>query len=391
MKIAILSPYPTLPFQTELRCRPTGFRGTATWTVTLADALAHLPDTEVHVVTETEEIAHSTTVQAGPVRVHFVRAPARFKTATLWQLDRYRLQQVIRQIGPDVVHGQGIEHQYGYAAVTARLPHLITIHGSCALANAIHPPPWFSRMRLAEWLEARCLRRARNLVVINPFIEQVLPRSPPPRRLFHIPNAVAEPFFDPPTAPRQDNLLLSIGAIERLKGADILLRAVAGLPDGGRAVRIKLIGQCPPGQEAYRAELETFARDHGLQVDWAGYLTAAAIARELRQCTALVHASHHENAPMAIAEALSTGTPVLAADVGGVRHMVQDGVTGGLFPRGDHQALAGHLQTVLADAALRARWSNAARAFARAQYHPQRVAELTRAAYATILQSEPQP
>jgi glycosyltransferase involved in cell wall biosynthesis len=48
-------------------------------------------------------------------------------------------------------------------------------------------------------------------------------------------------------------------------------------------------------------------------------------------------------------EAMSAGVPVIGADVGGIPHIVKDGVNGYLFPKGDASALEERLRTLLED------------------------------------------
>ena len=113
---------PDFPFRKELGCRTPSYEGNATWTVALANHLAKIPDTEVHVVTEADGIPQSAIVANG-VQVHFITAPEKYKTLTLWHYDRERMMQALDQIQPDIVHGQGIENQYGFVAVTSKWPH----------------------------------------------------------------------------------------------------------------------------------------------------------------------------------------------------------------------------------------------------------------------------
>ena len=63
-------------------------------------------------------------------------------------------------------------------------------------------------------------------------------------------------------------------------------------------------------------------------------------------------------------EALSTGLPVLASRIGGIPEYVDDGVSGYLFPPGEHRALAAHLRRLSYDSAECQRLGAAARAIA---------------------------
>jgi len=70
----------------------------------------------------------------------------------------------------------------------------------------------------------------------------------------------------------------------------------------------------------------------------------------------------YESLPMVILEAMSFGVPVVAADVGGVREMVKDGVTGFLIPPGSPDILADRLEAMLNNEGLRDQMVEAAKA-----------------------------
>ena len=171
MKVAILSPYPTFPFaHGSWVAKKFLYGNNATWTVSLAQWLAKIPDTEVHVLTESDDIPRSKNIAVEGAVIHFIKVPARFKTLTFWQFDRLRLHRILDEIRPDIVHGQGIESQYGYAAVTAHYPCILTIHGLSKLSNrGAGYSPGSGRVRLVELFEWYCMRKVRNIIVINPF------------------------------------------------------------------------------------------------------------------------------------------------------------------------------------------------------------------------------
>jgi glycosyltransferase involved in cell wall biosynthesis len=83
-------------------------------------------------------------------------------------------------------------------------------------------------------------------------------------------------------------------------------------------------------------------------------------------------------------EAAAMGVPVIGTDVGGVPETMQAGVTGLLVPPGDPAALAGALESLLADPALRRRMGDAGRELIRGQglFSAERTAGLVEQAYA---------
>ena len=65
--------------------------------------------------------------------------------------------------------------------------------------------------------------------------------------------------------------------------------------------------------------------------------------------SAFVLPSYSESFPLTLLEAMASGTPVIASDVGGVPEMITSGSTGLLVPPRDHHALAEAIGTVLSD------------------------------------------
>jgi glycosyltransferase involved in cell wall biosynthesis len=91
--------------------------------------------------------------------------------------------------------------------------------------------------------------------------------------------------------------------------------------------------------------------------------------------------SHREGFGVVCAEAMAYGRAVVATPVGGMRDLLEDGVTGLLVPPRDPTALRAALQRLLADRELRQRLGQAARERARARLSWPAVTDATVAAY----------
>ncbi len=129
-----------------------------------------------------------------------------------------------------------------------------------------------------------------------------------------------------------------IGAVERWKRWDLVLRAIAALPQGARErVSFTHIGV---GDFRYTEELKEFATMHGLAGQIAFRCSEPSSEGLLSEIDALVIASRNEPFSMSMLEALAAGVPVLATDTGGARDVVRDGVNGHLYRAGDPVALA---------------------------------------------------
>jgi glycosyltransferase involved in cell wall biosynthesis len=95
--------------------------------------------------------------------------------------------------------------------------------------------------------------------------------------------------------------------------------------------------------------------------------------------------SRQDNLPLTVMEALSSGTPVLAFDIGGMPDMIVGGTCGALVPAFDTRLLAAAISRHMADPAASVRASQAARARAEAIFSPKLIAERYDTLYRSIL------
>lgn len=176
----------------------------------------------------------------------------------------------------------------------------------------------------------------------------------PRRSISVVHNGVADrPFTRPPLG--SPPVVGCAARLEDQKGIDFLLQAMAQIPDA----RLVLVGD---GER--RGALGQQARELGIadRVEFKGWLENAG--DEIAAFDVFALASRDEAFPLTIVEAMLSGTPVVATDVGSVSEAVIDSVTGLLVPSGDVPALVVAIRRLLDDAHLRDRLATAARAHA---------------------------
>ncbi len=161
--------------------------------------------------------------------------------------------------------------------------------------------------------------------------------------------------------PQDSDILLFAGRIQPLKGPDVLLRAVAALLAREPWRRSRLVvpvvgGPSGSGLEKPQA-LAKLAAELGLTdvVQFVPPVTQAELAQWYAAATLVAVPSYNESFGLVAAEAQATGTPVVAAAVGGLTTVVRDGRSGLLVPSHATGEWADALHRVLADEALRAR------------------------------------
>src|SRR5262245_66287464 len=98
-------------------------------------------------------------------------------------------------------------------------------------------------------------------------------------------------------------------------------------------------GDCPPD---YLEVLKERALSAGTahHVEWLGPKTVEEIVALHGLSALLIHPSHIDNSPNSVAEAMASGLPVVASDVGGIPSMIEHGATGILVEPRNHRQLA---------------------------------------------------
>lgn len=139
-------------------------------------------------------------------------------------------------------------------------------------------------------------------------------------------------------APSNHEMRLTfVGHFGGHKGVHTLLEA---LPFVSRRtnVRINLVGD---GEERGEYERVLASNGCGQHVRFWGKLDNRRMEEVYADTDVLVLPSiWHENQPVSVTEAMASGCPVIASDMGGSRELVVDGVTGYLFKAGDATQLA---------------------------------------------------
>jgi L-malate glycosyltransferase len=153
-----------------------------------------------------------------------------------------------------------------------------------------------------------------------------------------------------------DRVIGTAGRMVPVKGYDLLLEAAAMMLDSQPSVRFLLAGDGPE-----RTALERKCRDLHLdaKVQFIGFRDDIT---DIINCLDLfVMSSHHEGIPMVLLEAMALKKPVVCTSVGGIKEIVEDGISGLLVEPGDARRLAESCLSMLDDSELRMKLGTAAR------------------------------
>ncbi|MDR7160365.1 exopolysaccharide biosynthesis GT4 family glycosyltransferase EpsE [Arthrobacter sp. BE255] len=168
--------------------------------------------------------------------------------------------------------------------------------------------------------------------------------------------------------------IFSCGRLNIGKGHDVLVSAVGQLVADGMDVQLVIAGEDEEGGRGYRQDLERLVSKAGLsgQVTLLGAVPEEEVQEQLANAHVFALASHAEPLGVAIMEAMSMEVPVVVTAGGGVKELVEDGVTGILVSPGDAAALADSIREVLTSPHLALSISRACREQVKKSFSSQR-------------------
>jgi glycosyltransferase involved in cell wall biosynthesis len=203
------------------------------------------------------------------------------------------------------------------------------------------------------------LSRAHCLIVLGETWREFFASVGVPReRIVVLPNPVVLPAVLPKRLGRSHVRLVYLGLFVRAKGVFDLVDALTRLrPECLGRTRLVLAGNGEMAPVRDLVERRGLARFVEVR-DW---LSPAERDRLLASADAFVLPSYAEGLPMSLLESMAWGLPVITTAVGSIPEHVRDGVQGLLVQPGDVSELAGAIERIVMDDALRERMGALAR------------------------------
>jgi glycogen(starch) synthase len=358
--------------------------GVGTATAALVEGLrAYTSEFNFHVVSASAALRADICEQRDGITYRFVGGLHRPWLRPRLPLRVFKVSQLLRKLEPDLVHCQG-NPELALAAILAGHQPLLTIHGVASHEAHLRTGWDFWSTQMSGLIQRAVARGMRAYICNSAYAASIVGHGRP---AFAIPNAVSSVFFNPAEVATTSHVsprLVFVGVLAPLKRPADLLEAHAALRRRFPTLVTFLVG--PTEDAGYTRGLTRLVTEQRIQgVRFTGLLSQDKLVSLLRGATALVLPSAQENAPMAIAEGMALGVPVVATRVGGVSEMVAHGVTGLLYRSGDVRGLVQSLERLLGDVALCERLGRQARQVARNRYTSAAVARETVAVYRRML------
>lgn len=249
--------------------------------------------------------------------------------------------RLVRSLKLDVLHGHGAKagafvRLKGKSKKTIRV---YTPHG-----GSLHYPPNTLKGAFYARLERALMNRTELFLFESAFARDTYERvvGRPAGLVRCVFNGVTASEFDPVPLAEDATDLVYVGEFREIKGADLLIQAVARLRADGKPVTLTLAGD---GEET--AALKALIKRLNIE-DAVRFIGHVRARYGFSKGKLLVVPSRGDSMPYVVIEAAAAGVPMIAASVGGIPEILGPH-TSGLFVANSVGALADAIETALGD------------------------------------------
>ena len=345
----------------------------------LLEGFKDLPQVEIHVISCTKRKMNAPQKIAPNIWFHQPLVGRFGWGKTLFSGNVRAVRKIVREINPDIVHGQGTERDCAMAAVLSGYPNVLTIHGNMRVHAKRPENRRMAYYRMASALETFCLKKTNGVIAISRYTENLVKDF---TKTWLLPNAVDSRFFKihitPPEIPR----FLVVGTICERKNSIGLIHACRELLHDG-ACQLAYAGDGNPSS-SYMAQFNRLAQQIP-NIELLGFLDRESLAKEFANSTGLILPTFEDNCPMVVLEAMAAGLPVAASNVGGVPDLIDHDKTGLLFNPESAPEITASVLSLIECSTMRTRLGTAARQHALSHFHPKVIAEQHMAIYREVL------
>ena len=289
----------------------------------LFQGLAELPNLEVHVVSCTQKPMHAPEKLSANTWFHLLNVPKIGWLRTGYQGCVRATRKFLRELQPDIVHGQGTERDCAISAVFSGFPSVLTIHGNMRSIAQVTGATPLSYAWLSARLERFTIPRTDGVVCITRYTQDAVQDLV--RKTWVVPNAVDQAFFDVKPASQPEPVILCVGYITPRKNQNAFIQALDPLVER-MPFKVVFVGSASR-HDRYGAAFFNLIKTRPW-CEHTGFKDRDALKRLLATARLLAMPSLEENCPLVVLEAMAASVPVAAAKVGGVPDLIEENVTG---------------------------------------------------------------
>lgn len=335
---------------------------------------------------------------------------AKFDLSYSWQILRSKVLNVVADFKPDIIHCFGSEWPFASIASEVEVPVIIHMQGFLNVYN-MSGRIAFSEMdalkyqrfslrqkyRNARIKEKQCYDDAfeRKIMQDNHYFmgrtqwdKNIVRYYSKDACYYNCPEAIRKEIYDSSYLwkyQQQEKMqLITVSQANVLKGNEIILRTADLLKNH---FHFDFVWKVAGNKESFRQfEDKTGIYAEDVNIELLGFIDANTIARELSQAQVYIHPAIIDNSPNSLCEAQLIGCPVIATNVGGIPQLVEDAVTGILYPYNEPHTLAFHIMDLHNAQSKLEYLSENARRVARDRHNPKKVVDTVANIYQQVIE-----
>lgn len=228
----------------------------------------------------------------------------------------------------------------------------------------------------------RLLKAADKIIAVSHFVkEDIAKYGIDTGKIKVIYNGVDTKFFKPSEktfkkkyADRFDTLLIFLGRLIAQKGLLHLIDAMAEVVKEYPKTGLLIVGR---GKEKERLEKRTRKLALEKNVIFPGFIPEEQLPDLYSSADIFVLPSLWEVLPISLLEALACGAPLLVSDAGGNPEVVENGVNGFVFRKGNTKELVKKMRALISDSKMRKRMGRESRRIAVRRFDWELIAKQT--------------
>jgi glycosyltransferase involved in cell wall biosynthesis len=338
------------------------------------DGLSRIPELEIHVISCTQQPMSAPEKLSANTWFHLLQVPKIGWLRTGYQGCIRAIRRKLKELRPDIVHGQGTERECALGAIFSGFRNVVTIHGNMVPIVRATKAPIGTYWWWAAILERFTLPRTEGVFCNSRYTESVV--RPRARRTWLVPNALRREFFETPLPVKSTSslpILLNVGSVVPHKRQLELLPILEKLRADGHTFEAHFIGKADSRSKYATAFLDRInAPERRTFVQHIDSKSLPELIAAYDAASALIHVPTQEAFGLVAAEALSRNLKLFGTQTGGLRDIADGVASAELFDAKDPESLCKAIAQWLQRGCV---LPTTAAATMQARYHPDVIAE----------------
>lgn len=347
MRLVMLGPYPVDGRVNDVN------GGVQAVIVNMIRGLARFSDMDIHIITTDAAIKTERHFISNAINIHVVARGRALGNLTSYLNTRRRICKKINEIKPDLVHS----HMFGYYTLAALSSgHRNVIVSTHGISNKDWGMDCYVVDRIRHYFQDiiyyKCAKNVKYIILNSPYTAKTI-KHIKDKIIFELNNPVSDIFFENSSVLEENKRILFVGNICEAKGIMTILRSINLLKQRFGEINIRVAGNIT--DRRFYARAVKYISDNKMDnyVSFLGHLNDAELKEEYRRAGIFIFPSNQDVAPLALLQAMAAKKAIIAARVGGIPYIIDDGVNGILIRPGDYAALADKIILLIEEQGLR--------------------------------------